>query len=154
METLYTVLAIVACVLLFSVAIFIHEFGHFIFAKTFKVYCLEFSIGMGPAIVSKKFKKDKEIKKQDNTILDIQQKLENAKQQLAEKNKIIENLQGNFITQTESYNQLKANYESLYNKYTSACGTIGSPQRENIQLSMQLKDAQQTSQQEQLQTEN
>ena len=29
METLYTVLAIVACVLLFSVAIFIHEFGHF-----------------------------------------------------------------------------------------------------------------------------
>ena len=24
----------------------------------FKVYCLEFSIGMGPSIVSKKFKKD------------------------------------------------------------------------------------------------
>lgn len=43
-----------------SLLIFIHEFGHFIFAKLFNVYCLEFSIGMGPAIISKKFKKDEE----------------------------------------------------------------------------------------------
>ena len=51
---------IVLFVLGLSLLIFIHEFGHFIFAKLFKVYCLEFSIGMGPSIVSKKFKKDEE----------------------------------------------------------------------------------------------
>jgi len=43
-----------------SLLIFIHEFGHFLFAKLFNVYCLEFSIGMGPSIISKKFKKDEE----------------------------------------------------------------------------------------------
>lgn len=47
-------------VLSLSLLIFIHEFGHFIFAKLFNVYCLEFSIGMGPAIVSKKIRKDPE----------------------------------------------------------------------------------------------
>ncbi len=34
----------------------IHEFGHFIFAKLFGVYCHEFSIGMGPLVYSHKFK--------------------------------------------------------------------------------------------------
>lgn len=43
-----------------SLLIFIHEFGHFLFAKIFNVYCMEFSLGMGPAIFSKKFKKDPE----------------------------------------------------------------------------------------------
>ena len=43
-----------------SLLIFVHEFGHFLFAKIFKVYCMEFSLGMGPSIVSKKFKKDPE----------------------------------------------------------------------------------------------
>ena len=43
-----------------SLLIFIHELGHFLFAKLFKVYCMEFSLGMGPAIISKKFKKDPE----------------------------------------------------------------------------------------------
>lgn len=43
-----------------SLLIFIHEFGHFLFAKLFGVYCMEFSLGMGPAIFSKKFKKDPE----------------------------------------------------------------------------------------------
>ena len=47
-------------ILSLSLLIFIHEFGHFIFAKLFNVYCLEFSIGMGPAIISKKIKKDPE----------------------------------------------------------------------------------------------
>lgn len=47
-------------ILSLSLLIFIHEFGHFIFAKMFNVYCLEFSIGMGPAIISKKLKKDSE----------------------------------------------------------------------------------------------
>lgn len=43
-----------------SLLIFIHELGHFIFAKLFNVYCMEFSLGMGPAIFSKKIKKDPE----------------------------------------------------------------------------------------------
>ena len=43
-----------------SLLIFIHELGHFLFAKLFGVYCMEFSLGMGPAIFSKKFKKDPE----------------------------------------------------------------------------------------------
>lgn len=43
-----------------SILVFVHELGHFLFAKLFGVYCHEFSIGMGPAIVKKKFKKDKE----------------------------------------------------------------------------------------------
>ena len=51
---------IILFVLSLSLLIFIHEFGHFLFAKLFNVYCLEFSIGMGPAIFSKKLKKDTE----------------------------------------------------------------------------------------------
>lgn len=51
---------IILFVLGLSLLIFVHEFGHFIFAKLFNVYCLEFSIGMGPAIISKKIKKDPE----------------------------------------------------------------------------------------------
>lgn len=43
-----------------SLLIFIHELGHFLFAKLFNVYCMEFSLGMGPAIISKKIKKDPE----------------------------------------------------------------------------------------------
>lgn len=53
---------IILFVLSLSLLIFVHEFGHFIFAKIFNVYCLEFSIGMGPAIISKKIKKDPETK--------------------------------------------------------------------------------------------
>lgn len=34
----------------------VHEFGHFIMAKLFNVYCYEFSIGMGPKLYSKQFK--------------------------------------------------------------------------------------------------
>lgn len=45
-----------------SLLIFIHELGHFLFAKLFGVYCMEFSLGMGPAIFSKKFKFDNETK--------------------------------------------------------------------------------------------
>lgn len=46
-------LTIVYAILLFSVIIFVHEFGHFIFAKIFNVYVIEFAIGMGPAIFKK-----------------------------------------------------------------------------------------------------
>lgn len=41
-------------ILLFGVIIAIHEFGHFFFAKLFKVKVNEFALGMGPAIFKKK----------------------------------------------------------------------------------------------------
>ena len=43
--------------LIFSVLIFIHELGHFIVARLFGVEILEFAIGMGPKLLSKKSKK-------------------------------------------------------------------------------------------------
>ena len=46
-----TPLIIVIAVLVFGFLIFIHEFGHFIFARIFKVKINEFSIGMGPALL-------------------------------------------------------------------------------------------------------
>ena len=53
MDTLMTVLCIVACVLLFSVAIFIHELGHFIAARMLGIAVDAFSIGMGPVLWKK-----------------------------------------------------------------------------------------------------
>lgn len=50
-----TALTIVISILLFSFLIFIHEFGHFITAKLFKVQVNEFSMFMGPAIFRKKY---------------------------------------------------------------------------------------------------
>ncbi len=47
MSTLWTV---VLAVLIFGLLIFIHEFGHYIFARIFKVKINEFSIGMGPKL--------------------------------------------------------------------------------------------------------
>ena len=44
--------------ILLSIMVVIHELGHFLFAKLFKVTVLEFSIGMGPALFTTK-KKDK-----------------------------------------------------------------------------------------------
>ncbi len=45
---------VVVALLLFALIITVHEFGHFIFAKLFKVKVNEFSIGFGPKIFSKK----------------------------------------------------------------------------------------------------
>ena len=56
MEFLITVLAIIACILLFSFAIFIHEFGHFLAAKLLGFQVDTFSIGFGPALWKKKIK--------------------------------------------------------------------------------------------------
>ena len=47
---------IILFILLLSVIIIIHEFGHFIAAKLFNVYVQEFSIGMGPKLFSRKGK--------------------------------------------------------------------------------------------------
>lgn len=43
-------------VLILGIIVLVHEFGHFIWAKIFKVHIYEFSIGMGPKIFSKKGK--------------------------------------------------------------------------------------------------
>lgn len=48
-----TVFYILLSILLFSVLIFVHEFGHFITAKMFGVQVNEFSLFMGPAIWKK-----------------------------------------------------------------------------------------------------
>jgi regulator of sigma E protease len=39
-----------------SILIIVHELGHFAMAKAFRVYCLEFSIGFGPKLLSFKRK--------------------------------------------------------------------------------------------------
>ena len=48
MELIKTV---IIAILVFGFLIFIHEFGHYIFARIFKVTITEFSIGMGPKLV-------------------------------------------------------------------------------------------------------
>lgn len=53
MEILITILYIIACIALFSVAIAIHEFGHFIVALKLGLKVERFSIGFGPALFKK-----------------------------------------------------------------------------------------------------
>ncbi|MEG2283594.1 MAG: RIP metalloprotease RseP [Bacilli bacterium] len=43
-------------ILILGVIVLIHEFGHFIFAKLFKIYVHEFAIGMGPKLLHYKKK--------------------------------------------------------------------------------------------------
>ena len=50
------VLYILIAILIFGFLIFVHELGHFLFAKKFGVSITEFSLGMGPKIISKKGK--------------------------------------------------------------------------------------------------
>ncbi|MFA5602149.1 MAG: RIP metalloprotease RseP [Bacilli bacterium] len=45
-------------ILILSITIFIHELGHYIFAKKAGIYVYEFAIGMGPRIFTKKRKND------------------------------------------------------------------------------------------------
>lgn len=49
-----TVWPILIAIVVFCLIITIHEFGHFIFAKLFKVRVNEFAVGFGPAIFKKK----------------------------------------------------------------------------------------------------
>ena len=51
-----TLIDILVFLLILTGIIVIHELGHFITAKFFKVYCGAFSIGMGPKIFGKKGK--------------------------------------------------------------------------------------------------
>lgn len=52
------ILTIIKLLIVLSVVATIHEFGHFIFAKLFKMKVDEFSIGFGPAIYSSKPKEN------------------------------------------------------------------------------------------------
>ena len=51
-------LTLIYFILILGIIVFIHELGHFIWAKTFGVYCYEFSLGFGPKIFSFKRKND------------------------------------------------------------------------------------------------
>ena len=50
-------MSIIIAILIFGFLILIHEFGHYIMARTFKVGIKEFAIGMGPKLISKTSKK-------------------------------------------------------------------------------------------------
>ena len=56
MSVLMTILYILLFIFCLSVLIVIHELGHLTAAKIFKVYCLEYSIGFGPALIHKRRK--------------------------------------------------------------------------------------------------
>ena len=51
------VLYILLAILIFGLLIMIHEFGHYLAARIFRVEITEFAIGMGPKVLSKKSKK-------------------------------------------------------------------------------------------------
>lgn len=51
-------MAIIYFILILGVTVFIHEFGHFLFAKKAGIYCYEFSLGMGPRLFKFKRKND------------------------------------------------------------------------------------------------
>jgi len=50
------ILTIIKLLIVLGIVATIHEFGHFLFAKLFKMTVNEFSIGFGPKIVQKKWK--------------------------------------------------------------------------------------------------
>ncbi len=52
-----TILYILLFILCLSTLIMVHEAGHLITAKIFKVYCFEYAIGFGPRLISYKRKK-------------------------------------------------------------------------------------------------
>ena len=56
MQILMTILYIVLFLVFLSVLIIIHELGYLAAAKAFNVYCLEYSIGMGPLLFKHKRK--------------------------------------------------------------------------------------------------
>ncbi len=53
---LNTLITVVVTLLMLGILVLIHEGGHYLMARAFKVGIMEFSIGMGPVIYKKKFK--------------------------------------------------------------------------------------------------
>lgn len=56
------IISIIYFILILGLIVLVHEFGHFIFAKIFKIYVYEFAIGMGPVLWSTKKIREKRIK--------------------------------------------------------------------------------------------
>jgi len=56
------IVSIIYFILILGLIVLVHEFGHFIFAKIFKIHVYEFSIGMGPLVWSSKKRREKKIK--------------------------------------------------------------------------------------------
>ena len=54
--------SVIYFILILGLIVLVHEFGHFIFAKLFKIHVYEFSIGMGPVVWSNKKQREKRIK--------------------------------------------------------------------------------------------
>lgn len=48
-------MTIIYALVLLGILIFVHEFGHFLFAKLLNVKVLKFSLGFGPTVVGRKF---------------------------------------------------------------------------------------------------
>lgn len=65
-----TFLYLLLTLVLLSIMVVIHELGHFLFAKLYRVTVLEFSVGMGPAIFTTKNRKNKKEKKSEMGIAD------------------------------------------------------------------------------------
>lgn len=53
---MYFIIAIIKLIIILGVVTTIHEFGHFIFSKLFKIGVNEFAVGFGPVIFQKKYK--------------------------------------------------------------------------------------------------
>lgn len=53
---MFNILMIVITLLMITVLVVVHEFGHYLTAKRFGIYIAEFSIGMGPCLYQKKNK--------------------------------------------------------------------------------------------------
>lgn len=56
MQVLTTILYILLFIVFLSILIIVHELGHLAAAKAFNVYCLEYSVGMGPLLFKYKRK--------------------------------------------------------------------------------------------------
>ena len=56
------IVSIIYFIFILGLIVLVHEFGHFIFAKMFKIHVYEFSIGMGPVIYSTKKRREKKLK--------------------------------------------------------------------------------------------
>lgn len=51
--------SLIVFIFILLVLVLVHELGHFIFAKLYGVYCVNFSLGMGPELLSKQGKETK-----------------------------------------------------------------------------------------------
>ncbi|MBO8433785.1 MAG: RIP metalloprotease RseP [Tyzzerella sp.] len=53
-QILSSIVPIIIAILVFSILVVVHEFGHYIVAKKSGIFVEEFAVGMGPTLISKK----------------------------------------------------------------------------------------------------